>query len=670
MNFRSNICALNEEIIVEQLLRSHDPDGRWLDSEMLLQEVETILSFVLQNNVSMPLMTENCLTNIEVFDSKETLPYTISRISIQMLCPCIGENEIQKRRMLLFELLKGYRWDTKAMLVLGALAAVYGGLFLPSHLAICEPVAASIATLNQLPIERTKFRPWFESLSLLVKAMVAVTKCIIKFERLPFKQAKLDSNLVGETLSNIYLATYRVVKSALACLQQIPYFKQIHEATESRKAAGELSTESKRAAGELSSLGYQLLNIHNRLNKQVEECSTRTEEEINQRLRNINTGTHQDNQEILHLLFSHQDNMPLQQYSRQIAITELKEKVILLLLSKPPVEPLFFLLQQLYDHPSNTNTEQNYEIIWIPIPSSQKWTNEEKEIFDFYSNSLPWISVRQPWLMNSKVLNFLRTEWHYGDDEAMVVVIDTNGKVVNMDAMDMVLIWGVKAYPFSVSREDELWEEDNEWSMQLLLDGIHPAFETWVKEGGEICIFGSEHLDWVDEFVSLARKIQNLGFQIELIYLSKRGRDERTIAMEESSILISPTVQQLFWLRLESIERSKLKRIESSKSDRVIEEVTKLLDFDYGKHKGWAVIGKGSAAAIVDGGKLIERMRRIVRWGEYASELGFTEAIEMAAEKPCEQTHTVVVPFEEASKMRVVTCEKCKRPMKRFVGYQ
>lgn len=142
--------------------------------------------------------------------------------------------------------------------------------------------------------------------------------------------------------------------------------------------------------------------------------------------------------------------------------------------------------------------------------------------------------------------------------------------------------------------------------------------------------------------------------------------------MEESSILFSPTLQQLFWLRLESVERSKLKRIEieSSKPDRVFEEVRNLLDFDYGKHKGWVIIGKGSTAETVDGEKMTERMRKIVRWGEYAKGLGFTEAIEIAAEKPCELSHTVVVPFEEALTMRVVTCEKCKWPMKRFVAYQ
>lgn len=143
-----------------------------------------------------------------------------------MLCPCTGENEIHTRTMFLFDLLKEYRWDAKAVLVLGALAATYGGLLLPIHLGSNDPVAASIATLNQLPMERTKFRPWLNSLSLLIKVLVDVTKCITEFERLPFKQAKLDSNLVGETMSKIRLATYWVVKSALACLQQIPYFKQ------------------------------------------------------------------------------------------------------------------------------------------------------------------------------------------------------------------------------------------------------------------------------------------------------------------------------------------------------------------------------------------------------------------------------------------------------------
>lgn len=109
------------------------------------------------------------------------------------------------------------------------------------------------------------------------------------------------------------------------------------------------ATESRRAAGELSSLGYQLRSMHTRLSKQVEECSTQIgklqmfrkysfnyikaillisdiafyifmseEETIHQRLRNINRETHQDNQEVLQLLFSLEDDLLLQQYSSQV----------------------------------------------------------------------------------------------------------------------------------------------------------------------------------------------------------------------------------------------------------------------------------------------------------------------------------------------------------------
>lgn len=56
--------------------------------------------------------------------------------------------------------------------------------------------------------------------------------------------------------------------------------------------------------------------------------------------------------------------------------------------------------------------------------------------------------------------------------------------------------------------------------------------------------------------------------------------------------------------------------------------------------------------------------------GRVCEGMGLTEAIEIAAERPCELTHTVVVPFEEALTVKVVTCEKCKRPMKKFVAYQ
>jgi hypothetical protein len=47
------------------------------------------------------------------------------------------------------------------------------------------------------------------------------------------------------------------------------------------------------------------------------------------------------------------------------------------------------------------------------------------------------------------------------------------------NAMDMVFIWDARAYPFSTSKEKELWDEEN-WTLKLLLDEIDPLLTTWV----------------------------------------------------------------------------------------------------------------------------------------------------------------------------------------------
>ncbi|XP_010556246.1 PREDICTED: protein SIEVE ELEMENT OCCLUSION C-like [Tarenaya hassleriana] len=114
--FWSSLSVLNEDTLMQSLLLGHVPDGRWLDSEMMLQEVENIMHIALENEVSSPPMsseTWNCISGIEVVESVETLPCTISRVSLQMLCQCTGERDIQTRTMAVFDLLRNYRWDVK-----------------------------------------------------------------------------------------------------------------------------------------------------------------------------------------------------------------------------------------------------------------------------------------------------------------------------------------------------------------------------------------------------------------------------------------------------------------------------------------------------------------------------------------------------------------------------
>lgn len=160
----------------------------------------------------------------------------------------------------------------------------------------------------------------------------------------------------------------------------------------------------------------------------------------------------------------------------------LRNKVVLLLISKPdllPINESLFLVQQTYDHPHHKNLGESYKLVWVPIPVSHRWTNTEMTSFSFLSYYLPWYSLRQPRFLNPVVVKFIKQEWNYKDEQPLIAVLDQQGNVTNLNAMDMVYIWGAKAYPFSASKEEELCKEES-WTMRLLVGDIDPLLTKWV----------------------------------------------------------------------------------------------------------------------------------------------------------------------------------------------
>jgi hypothetical protein len=81
-------------------------------------------------------------------------------------------------------------------------------------------------------------------------------------------------------------------------------------------------------------------------------------------------------------------------------------------------------------------------------------------------------------VLYAAVVNYIKQEWDY-KNVPLIVVLDSKGMVSKSNAMDMVFIWGATAYPFSTSKEKELWDEEN-WTLKLLLDEIDPLLTTWV----------------------------------------------------------------------------------------------------------------------------------------------------------------------------------------------
>ncbi|XP_059657804.1 protein SIEVE ELEMENT OCCLUSION C [Cornus florida] len=655
--------SAEDDFLIKMINLIHDPDGRRLDSELLLLAVETIMCHATTTQGSYLHLDDFAKSNICSIDevgSEDSLGHTIYKISREMLLQCLVEGNLHAKTMILFGMLEHYRWDAKVVLILAAFVTIYSEFWLIMQVHPHNPLAASLAMLKQLPGDLTTLKPRFKALTILVKIMVDVTKCIIKFEGLPLQHVALDNEALCVTKSRIYTAAYWIIRSALTCASEITNLiafknEQVHSNSETI------------AAWELSSLVCRLSSICSHLRQLVDVCDQRIETNLHNKLLNLFKETHTDNQEVLRLLFPLKNDLPLKNCSSQaqLGVSELKDKIVILLVSKPelmPIEGLLLLVQQAYDHPLRIKLEGSYEIVWLPISHSNTWTHVEEGFFNFLSDYLPWYSIHRPWLLRSAVINFIKQVWSFKEDPLMVV-LDSQGMVTNINAIDMMLIWGVGAYPFSATRERELWEEDK-WNLQLLMDGIDPLLAMWVEEERNLCIYGSDNLDWIREFSAKVREITSAGGQLEMVYVGKKNPSEgvkdilATIVEEKLSGSLTSTKMRFFWLRLESMRKSKLRLGHTFDDDFIIKGVSRLLDIDENDNE-WVVLGKGSNCL-----NLIENVDKLGLVNEIRA---FLEPPPLVAE-PCD--HYSVVPFAEELIQKTAVCEKCKRPMEKFVLYK
>ncbi|KAJ4848711.1 hypothetical protein Tsubulata_042470 [Turnera subulata] len=667
--FSLHSASEDDEFLIKQLLLTHDPDGRRLDSELLLRAMEDVMRYTTISEVPefgshLDVSEQEDIRNIEIAGSKEKLAQIICRILNEFFCEGPGKGNLHARTMVLFDLLGKYGWDAKVVLTLAAFVTCYGEFWLILQLYPCHPLAASVAMLRQFPVNLSSLKPQFKALSLLVKTIVDVIKCIIKFEGLPFRFVKLDDEAMITKKSCFYTAAYWVARSILACSSQIKDLKannpeQVH-------VPSLLSTN-------------KLKNLYCTYVIKLDMHQHFPEVKMYQKLSESFQEAHDDNQEVLGMLLALKDDLPLKDCSTQakVGVSELKEKVVVLLISKPellPLECLLLLVQQTDDHPHN----RPYQIVWIPISASDAWNHSELEMFKFLSNYLSWYSIRKPWAMSSVIVKYIKQEWYCKDDNPIMVVLDSQGKVSHSNAIDMVLLWGgARTYPFSYLKEEELWVAEN-WTLQLLLDEIDPLLSRWVEEGRNICLYGSDSLEWVREFNAKLKPIRSSGVQLEVLYVGDRNINEKVrhilaiINEEMHSSLLSITKINFFWLRLECMRRSKLRQGRATDSDHILAEVTALLDSD---GQGWAVVGTGTTVGTIklQGSDGIECLSRFPVWGENVAKLGLLGALKSALEPtpvagPC--YHCEKVPYADGSMEGTVLCSNCSRPMKKYIIYE
>ncbi|XP_076905741.1 protein SIEVE ELEMENT OCCLUSION C-like [Bidens hawaiensis] len=674
----STKLSIEQEIIINKTLLTHESDGQRVDCKILFQVMENVMLYASNSNNTVDV---HYLDSIESFAMKETLEHCIYKLSHAILWECHNTIDMHARTLLLLEMLGKYRWDAKVVLILTAFAISYGEFRLVLEVYSHNSLAASLALLKNLCWKNFEaLRPQFKAMEMLIKEMVELAKCVVRFEGLPLQLVLVDDHdctLMAAAKSKIYLATYWIFRSTLASASQITdLIAMKQEQVNSNITAN--------AAWGLSSLALRLSRLCSCLGMQVDAYQEQIEQKLYKKLMVlVKDQTKADNQELLQLFFSLNDDLPLKDSSSQgkVGISALKDKVVMLLISKPdllPIEQTLLLLQQTHEHPHNKNIEQDYEIMWVPISSSETWTLEEHISFDYLSNSLPWLSIRQPWLLNSTIVRIIREEWKF-EERALLVVLDSHSSVSNYNAINMVLIWGPKAFPFSGSKEKELWEEEN-WNMKLMLDGTD-HFLTKMAEGGQnICICGSSKLDWIKEFESRIKKLKDAGLQLQVIYVGSRNSTESmqtALANINKDSSFTPIKVRFFWLKLEKIKDSILQAGQSqtfANYETLLNQVSELLDTD-DQNTNWAVFGSVSSKDFVmlKGNKVMEFFDRVPDWANKVGTLGFVGAIrsvddEVNSAVTCD--HTTMVPYDEGMSQGTVVCDKCKRVMSAYIVYK
>ncbi|CAO2829368.1 unnamed protein product [Amaranthus hypochondriacus] len=662
-----SLVDLEADIPIKSILIMHDPDGRELDSEMLLRVIENIMHY----STSSQEDTLDISSIVE--ESEDCLVHSIYKISSEILSKCYGNENAHESTLSVLHLLGSYRWDDKLLLALSAFATVFGEFWVIIQAQSQNPLAASIALLKQYPNSFSMFEPIFTALNTLVKTMIEITRNVSQFERLPIRDIELQDETVSvvATKSSIYVAAYWIVRSIIACVSLITNLRSLQD---------EDPYSISSAVWEIASLRRKLDGIGDHLRTKVDVCQQNTEQKMHMKLVNAFQEPHFDNQDVLRLLFGQRNDLPLKHSSAQakVGISSLKNKIAVLLISKPellPVNELLLLVQQTFDHPLHNNLKQSYDILWVPISTSNKWSNNDITIFNFLSNSLPWYSIRQPWSLSSTTINYAKEMWQY-HEQPIMVVLDPTGMVLNINAIDMVWIWGMKAYPFSFSREEELWRNER-WNLRILLDSIDPLSTMWVEEGKSVCIYGSNKLEWVREFTAEIKNIQSLAAQLELVYVGNKDHSALAcsivsdIEREKLSHTLSMTKILLFWVRIQSIKRSRLKFNQRTDTDQILREVTALLDTC--NDDDWMIFGSGSSSDILKlhGKEWAIFLSRYPLWKRYLPQIGLVEAIRRSLEPPITEpcTHSRFTTYNQEQMEETTFCDKCKRPMEKFFMY-
>ncbi|XP_028783047.1 protein SIEVE ELEMENT OCCLUSION B-like, partial [Neltuma alba] len=433
-------------------------------------------------------------------------------------------------------------------------------------------------------------------------------------------------------------------------------------------------------AWELSSLVHKLNNIHNHLQTQLallhKQMDDNKQTEAFETLVRLFDASHADNLEILQGLFDFKDDqLPLLDCStkQRVSSDALRSKIVLLFISDLDLSDQEIMILGHMHLESREEPDMfpiPYEVVWFPVVNkATPCTEVKRKKLEDLRSTMPWYSIYDPWQIEQAVIKYIKDIWHF-KKKPILVVLDQQGKVVNLNALHIMWIWGCLAYPFAVSDEESIWAKQT-WGLQLLADVFCPL--SWISEGKYVCLYGGEDLEWIRKFTRGAYAMaETLEIPLEMIYIGRSNPGEKVkknteaiISEKLSSTLEDLTLIWYFWVRVESMWHSKLQQGKTVESDPIMQEVMTIVSFDRSE-EGWAVMGRGTEKMVkAKGETFLKCVNEYQKWKDKAKEKGVLIAMEEYIQELRTPHHCnrLIVPGSNGRSLEEVTCAECGRPM-------
>ncbi|GAU47934.1 hypothetical protein TSUD_14040 [Trifolium subterraneum] len=246
------------------------------------------------------------------------------------------------------------------------------------------------------------------------------------------------------------------------------------------------------------------------------------------------------------------------------------------------------LLNSIYDGLQHDPSElkgyrkEDFKILWIPIVD--EWTLLHKAEFDNLKLEMPWYVVE--YFKPLAGIRLIREDLNY-KNKPIVPVLNPQGRVVNYNAMHMIFVWGIDAFPFRPTYDESLTQKWN-WFWAEMKKAF-PRLQDLIKGNTFIFISGGTDSKWTQDLALAIEKIKRQ----EIIRKADVVIEHYHFGKEDKRIVAR------FWIGIESLF---VNMIQKKSKDPALDQIKSLLCLNV---DDWVLLSKGPNVKLLDRGDLM-----------------------------------------------------------------